>query len=401
MAGPVNATQRNLARAQLLARVRAPWAQLVGEIVGALPPLPAGSPAADDAEYLAGLTAAVGTALEYAIDGIERGGGHPASVPPSLVAQAHRAARAGLRAETLVRRYLAGSTLLADRIVREAENSEPSCPSVVLREVLALQAALLDVLIAVASTEHALELERLARSPQRRRTQCIQEILAGASHIKSADLDYELDGWHIGLIATGRDALEALRSLATRLKLRMLWVPRGEETLWAWVGAGQPLSTAELEQLVCGEGRSEGVLLTVGEPSVGLEGFRLTHRQAQAALHVALCTGRPLTRYADVALLACVLRDQALAGSIVEIYLSPLGPANNGGATLRQTLRAYLDARGNASSAASALGVARHTVENRLRQIEAKLGQRLRTHQTELDVALRLEALAEGVEAVD
>jgi sugar diacid utilization regulator len=97
-----------------------------------------------------------------------------------------------------------------------------------------------------------------------------------------------------------------------------------------------------------------------------------------------------------VALLASVLNDDALAGSLIEIYLAPLGGSENGGAILRRTLRAYFAAERNASSAASALGVTRHTVQNRLRTIEEKLGQSLRTRQAELEVALRLEELKEG-----
>jgi DNA-binding PucR family transcriptional regulator len=58
---------------------------------------------------------------------------------------------------------------------------------------------------------------------------------------------------------------------------------------------------------------------------------------------------------------------------------------------LRQTLRAYFAAERNASSAAAALGVARHTIENRLRKIEERLDRRLSTCLAELEVALRVE----------
>ncbi len=392
----VSAAERDQARAQLLVRVRAQRPLLAQEILTSLPPAPEGSPASEDSEYMAGLASSVGAALDHALLAIERGSGRGALIPPVLVAQAHRAARAGVSVETVLRRYLAGSTLLADRIVREAERCEPPCTGVVLREVLAIQGTLLDELMARTSAEHALELERLARSPLRLRTRRVKELLAGATHVKSAKLGYELHAWHVALIATGINGLEALRSLAASLGHQLLWLPRGQETLWAWLGAGQPLPVGELERIAGAKRLAEAVMLSAGEPGFGVDGFRLTHRQAQATLRVALRTRQPLTRYADVGLLACVLQDPALASSIVEIYLSPLGPADDRGASLRQTLRAYLNARGNASSAASALGVARHTVENRLRQIEGRLGQRLRTHQAELEVALRLEALPEA-----
>ncbi len=135
--------------------------------------------------------------------------------------------------------------------------------------------------------------------------------------------------------------------------------------------------------------------LAIGEPGRGVKGFRLTHRQAQAAQLVALRRPQWLTRYSDVALLAFALRDEALARSLVDIYLSPLDGPRQGSPVLRQTLRAYFAAERNASSAAVALGVARQTVENRLHRVEKKLGRLLPTCLAELEVALRLEELGD------
>jgi DNA-binding PucR family transcriptional regulator len=172
--------------------------------------------------------------------------------------------------------------------------------------------------------------------------------------------------------------------------------------VWAWLGGRQRLAAGEVGRLLDSSEPCE-VSLAIGEPGWGTEGWRLTHRQAQAALLIALQKPQRLTCYADVALLASVLRDDLLARSLVGIYLSPLGKGSRG-AVLRQTLRAYFAAERNASSTASALGVARHTVENRLRAIEQKLGRTLHTHQAELEVALRLEELdrpsTEEVESV-
>ena len=46
------------------------------------------------------------------------------------------------------------------------------------------------------------------------------------------------------------------------------------------------------------------VALAIGEPGQGLAGWRFSHRQAAAALPIALHSDRTHTRYADVALLA-------------------------------------------------------------------------------------------------
>lgn len=79
----------------------------------------------------------------------------------------------------------------------------------------------------------------------------------------------------------------------------------------------------------------------------------------------------------------------------MQIYLSPLDGQRDGGRLARNTLREYFAAGRNASSAAAALGVARHTVQNRLRTVEQDLGRALHTCTAELEVALRLDELGE------
>jgi DNA-binding PucR family transcriptional regulator len=109
---------------------------------------------------------------------------------------------------------------------------------------------------------------------------------------------------------------------------------------------------------------------------------------------VALRRPQALTSYADVALLAVVLKDSELASSLVEIHLSPLDQKD--GVVSRETLRAYFAAGCNAATAAAALRVDRHTVERRLHTIETRLGCLLHTCHAELEVALRLEELGDA-----
>jgi hypothetical protein len=380
-------------RVELVARVRARRAELEQAVFirirdGAY------SPAGDgDVEYIAGLRSAVAAAIEHALAGVERGEDSVESAPPEALAQARRAARAGVSLDTVLRRYVLGSTLLGDFLMQEADSDDFADQGSVLREVLSAQAAVLDGLMTSITNEYSCELGRAGRTPEQRRGERVQRLLAGG-HCDTAELDYELSGWHIGVIATGTAPDVAMRRIAGELGARLLCVARSEGTAWCWLGGERAPAMRDVERALADE-PGEDVSLAVGEPEPGLEGWRLTHRQAQAALRVALHSRRRLTRYADVALLASVLGDDMLAGSLVGIYLSPLGDKSNGGAVLRETLRAYFAAERNASSAASALGVARHTVENRLRMIEEKLGHTVRTRQAELEVALRLEELGD------
>jgi DNA-binding PucR family transcriptional regulator len=135
------------------------------------------------------------------------------------------------------------------------------------------------------------------------------------------------------------------------------------------------------------------VALAVGEPRWGIDGWRLTHREAQAALEVMVRSPGRLIRARDVILLAAVLRDESLAKSLRETYLAPLDDRGDAGGVLPATLRAYFSAGLNAATAAAALEVDRHTVQRRLRKAEEALGRLLPECHAELVVALGLERL--------
>jgi DNA-binding PucR family transcriptional regulator len=83
-----------------------------------------------------------------------------------------------------------------------------------------------------------------------------------------------------------------------------------------------------------------------------------------------------------------------LGRALIDVYVAPLNESRGGPPELLQTLRAYVASEYNASSAAAALGVARRTVENRLRTIEQRLGRALHPCPAELVVALLLDELA-------
>jgi DNA-binding PucR family transcriptional regulator len=60
------------------------------------------------------------------------------------------------------------------------------------------------------------------------------------------------------------------------------------------------------------------------------------------------------------------------------------------------TLLTFLELNGNASSAAAALGVTRHTVAGRVRMVEERLGRPLGSCAAQLETALRIAELEVG-----
>lgn len=345
-----------------------------------------------DAEYLHGLRAAVATALDYGILALQRGEERAPPVPAILLAQARLAARGGVGLETVLRRYLAGYTVLGDFVIAEAEKGG-LIQGPALRRMLRAQAATFDRLLGAVGDEYSREHARKSGSAEHRRLGRVKRLLEGEL-LDTADLAYEFGHHHLGLIASGRAAAKTIRDLAAAHDRRLLMIRADESVIWAWLGSKRGFDAEELEAIERWQWPA-AVSLAVGEPGHGLAGWRLTHRQAQAAFPSALEASEVVTRYADVALLASITRDDLLVASLREMYLAPLAKGRDGGEVLRRTLRAYFHADRNGASAAAALGISRQTVQNRLRAAEEAIGRPLSTVATTLELALSLEDLGD------
>lgn len=341
-----------------------------------------------DPTYLHSLNGALTVALDYALDAIELGERRAPGVPPALLAEARLAARAGVALDTVLRRYVSGNALFGDFLVEEAERAE--VPGSALHDLLRRQATLFDRLLEAVSEEHVRAAKSWPSSTAERRRECVKSLLAG-EQVDHSELEYDLDGHHLALMAKGEASPEVMQVLAGRLDRRLLAVCREEEPIWAcWLGGRHPLE-AEQALRALGEISLDRVSVTVGESGEGLAGWRLSHRQAKAALPIAERRGQAILRYADVALLASILRDDLVATSLHQLYLEPLERARDGGGVARETLRAYFAAERNISSTAAVLGVDRRTVTNRIRAIEDLFGRPLKDFAVELETALRLD----------
>jgi PucR C-terminal helix-turn-helix domain len=347
----------------------------------------------EDPEYVSGMRRTIGEALEYAIAGIEIGERPAEAIPVVAGEQARRSARSGVSLDTVLRSYYAGDRLLSEVILGEAGD----LPASALRDVMRTQSILLDHFIAMIVAEYKQEVERMRKLPAGRLGERVRRLLKGDVD-EDPELLYSLKAWHVGVIASGEGVETQIRDLADRFNCQVLCVPGGEEATWAWIGKLSRLPVSELERALRRQA-SKLASFALGEARHGIEGWRLTHREAQAAMCVMAIRPQSVTRSRDAILTAAVLQDPALAESLIETYLKPLDGRSRVGAVLRETLRAYFKANQNAVAAALALGVDRHTVERRLRTVEEKLDQPLPFCRPQLQVALEAEqllALARG-----
>jgi hypothetical protein len=345
------------------------------------------APERSDLDYAEGLRAATSAALAYLLGGVDSDDVYSAQPPPAVLVQARVAASYRVGLDTVMRRCFAGYHLFGDFLLQELEYSkgaEPDLP----RRLLRGQAVLFERMLSAVAEEYSREMTNGSALREQRRTQLVEGLLAGELPDAFA-LGYDLEGHHLAIVAKGPRAADLLAELARRLDRRLLLVPRGQGLLWAWMGGRHSLN---LDALLSRPPIPfpPQTSLAFGEPGQGIGAWRLSHRQAAAALPVALRGLTPVVRFADVALLAGALRDDALATFLRKTYLEPLEAEKDGGEEARETLYAYLEADRNISSAAIRLGIDRHTMRTRLHSIEARLARTVNSCEGELKTALNL-----------
>jgi DNA-binding PucR family transcriptional regulator len=166
-----------------------------------------------------------------------------------------------------------------------------------------------------------------------------------------------------------------------------------DETVWAWIGGA--VAAIAQAQGALEAAANESVRVGIGRPQPGLEGFRVTHRQALAAHALAESLGRPVVRHRQFALETLAGGLGPAAAQFIHDELGPLvgSPVRN--QRLLPTLGAYLEAGQSGAAAAARLGISARTVSHRLQLIEDALGHSVANRAVELNTALRLRALAD------
>jgi len=341
-----------------------------------------------DLSYLEGFRSAAAAAVEFSLATLESSQDRLPLIPPVLLSQARLAARNGVGVDTVLRRYTAGHALLVDFLIEEVERGG-DLPAAELRRVLAASSSAFDRLLAAVSEEHAREHEnQKVFSPERPRLERVERLLAGEP-IDTSTFAYGFDGWHTAVILEGKRETGGLQALVKSLDCAVMKVQARSGQTWAWLGGPRRVESSELADGIDGDWPPD-VVVALGEPTRGLAGWRLTHRQAKAVLPIARHSGEKATRYTDVGLLAAVSRDEVLVDSLEQLYLTPLFCGGKQDRALMETLNAYLTTGRNITSAAARLKINRETVRNRLRLAEEKLGQPLDKCAVEVELALRL-----------
>src|SRR5919108_1499812 len=89
------------------------------------------------------------------------------------------------------------------------------------------------------------ERERMLRSREQRRVQLVRDVLDGAN-VDTGELGYDLDANHLGALAWGPQAPQALRALAERLGSSPLLIGVRGGMFWGWLGSAASSDRTEL-----------------------------------------------------------------------------------------------------------------------------------------------------------
>jgi DNA-binding PucR family transcriptional regulator len=324
--------------------------------------------------------------------------------PAAAVALAQRFARDGVPIDVMLRAYRLGQELVFDRGAKVAETiPDVERRSRAVAQIGALSFRYMDGVMSDISHAYDAERERALRGRDIRRLALVRDLLAGES-IDAAEaervLDRRIDATHQAIVAwcvDGGDAAATAREAAALLgEGRPLVVGDGRRDVTVWFTPVRDAPRVGRSPQPVGERSGLAPLLeaaevriALGEPSSGLRGFAATKRQADLARSVAeLRPGRLVTRYADVALAALLLRDEDAARAFAAEELGPLTRNDRAVASLRETLAVFLASGQDRSRTALRLGVHRNTVANRLSRAEQLLGHPVEQRAREVEAAL-------------
>lgn len=210
-------------------------------------------------------------------------------------------------------------------------------------------------------------------------------------------LNYALSGSHVAFIAWLDDPnrplelSDAERTVAALQGVRdALLVPRDERTLFGWLHTPDGAHFDEWMEVAREQAESR---IAFGEVAEGLEGFRLSHLQAQSAGAVLAASRRReptmVARYRDVAALTFLVERQAESKGWVEQVLGDLALPGEDLERLRETLSVFLDEGGNTIATGAKLFVHRNTVKYRVDKALTLLPEPLSGSRLEVALALR------------
>lgn len=248
------------------------------------------------------------------------------------------------------------------------------------------------------ASEYRAEAARLSLERSQARLADIREIVSGHDsdfERASSRLGYRLAGRHLAIVlydptegsARGEVLDAALRFVIGKLDVATrLAVHADTRTMWCWLQWSSDRDVHVPQP-------PEPVLIGVGRPAVGGDGFRRGHSDAVDAVRVALLAAWPTPRvvnYEDVGVLALCTADPDRARDFVRTELGALAGSDAISRRQRATLMAFYQSNSNFRATSTRLGLHHNTVRYRIEQIAHRLGKDVQKRTTAMELALQM-----------
>ena len=368
-----------------------------------------------DEDLLATVRAAATQSIVHVQDGVRAGVSREEIVPPKeAVAFAYELVHRGVDLGALLRAWRLGHELVEETWERAAAelDIDTELRWRALTRAFRFFFRYVDAVCVDLTEAYVGERSRWVRGTAATRAEMVHALLDGElvpAAKASAALGYDVAARHIGFIVwTEPDAPDpgsagALEGVAASVARTLcggacMLVPVGNWTVWGWVtlaGAGDGSGSERLAL-------PSGVRAALGDPAEGLAGFVRTHQDAMQARRVATLLGRRsggTVHHRNVALLALLSADPLVATRFVETELGALAADDDDMARLRATLHVYFEENASPARASRRLSIHKNTVVYRVAKAEEILGYELADRRPELEAALRLADVLDGLRA--
>ena len=329
-------------------------------------------------------------------------------VPTAAEEYARRLAQRGIPIAALLRAYRIGSARFQDWCLEELGRStdNASIVSAAGLRIADLTATYIDRVSEEVVTAYEAEKENWLRNLSAARAGRVRSLLRGERvdlDSSEAILGYRLRQHHAGLVCWVGEA-EAAGGALARLEHataeiarsagcegRPIFLPQDESSAWAWLPLGAKDTFSIQAAGTCAAGADAGIRFALGSAGPGIAGFRRTHQQALSAYAVALAAGpsaQDVTSFSDVAPLALMSGSTELTRAWVIDTLGPLADDDDHNATLRNTLRVFLQENGSFKATAERLSLHKNTIQYRVRKAEESLGRPIGEDRLHVELAL-------------
>jgi DNA-binding PucR family transcriptional regulator len=331
--------------------------------------------------------------------------------PTAALEFARRLAQHDVPVNALVRAYRLGQQRMNELVFREVGEIAVAA-SVRLPVVEAITATLFEYIDWISQQVVAVyeeERERWLENQNSLRGLRVRELLTSTEAIDvdgaTASIQYPLRRHHLAMVmwyparSGAGDELSRLqrflRDLAQAVNAGAspLFVAADQTSAWAWLPYPSAPSHAAETIRQFAMARSDSPSLAIGAVLPGVEGFRRSHRRAQAAREVAIAGGQPaptVISATDPGLSAAAL----LGGDIndarewVAEVLGNLAADDDNDARLRETLRVFLRCGASHKLAAKELDLHFNTVKYRVNRAVVRRGRPIAADRLDVEMAL-------------